>query len=201
MKHFVTTTLLAAWLILIPALVIAADTPVPGIAAEGNMPAIAIVPPVIVKPVKIGFFDITYIGTESDYGKSIKARLLEKKGKIEKKILSEKKKLDSLKDAIEAKLQSYTPQQREAKSKEFQKKVETFQKSIREAEESLMKEQENETGTLFSLIEKTVTEYGKANDFAIIAIKKDILYVANGVDAQDLTSIILKAVNDSGKNK
>jgi outer membrane protein len=200
MKHLIASTMLAAWLTLIPAMILAADVLVPAPATEEKVPVPAVVtPPVTVRPSKIGLFDITYIGSESNYGKSIKAQLTDKKGKIEKKILADKKKLDTFKEAIEAKLQSSTPQQREVRSKEFQKKVEAFQKSVREAEESLMKEQESETGKLLSLIEKTVADYGKANDFAIIAIKKDILYVADSSDAQDLTSILLKAVNDAGK--
>jgi Skp family chaperone for outer membrane proteins len=120
---------------------------------------------------------------------------------MEAKILAEKRKLDSLKESIESRLATYTPKQRETKSKEFQKKVETFQKLVRETEESFMKEQEGETNKIFALIEKTVSEYGKANNAAIIVMKKDIMFVGGGTEVQDLTGIILKAVNDAWKKR
>ncbi len=200
MKRLIAKSMLAACLVLVPALVMAADTVVPA-ATKEDKASVPAVPPVTAKPSKIGSIDITYIGTESDYGVSLKAQLSENKNKLEVKILAERKKLDTLKASIESKIATYTPKQREAKSKEFQKKVESFQSLVRDSEESLMKEQESETGKIFSLIEKTVSEYGKANDFAVISIKKNILYTGSGTDVQDLTSIILKAVNDAWKNK
>lgn len=181
-------------------MVMAVDTTVTVPAKDENSSAQP-VPQVVAKPSKIGSIDVSYIGIESEYGKSVKAQLNEKKGKIEAKILAEKKKLDKLKESIESNLPTYTPKQRETKSKEFQKKVETFQKLLRDSEESFMKEQGTETKNVISQIEKAVSDYGKANDFAIIVVKKDILYVDGGVDAQDLTSIILKAVNDAWKKK
>ncbi len=131
----------------------------------------------------------------------VKTSFPPKKSTLEAKIVAERKKLDTLKVSIESKLAKYSPKQREAKSLEFQKRVEAFQALVRDSEESLMKEQESETNKIIALIEKTVSEYGKANDFAVIGIKKDVLYVNSGVDAQDLTSIILKAVNDAWKKK
>lgn len=200
MKRLVYQIMLVTCLILVPTMVMAFDTAEPVPAKEEKV-SVQPVPPLAAKPTKIGSIDLSYIGMESDYGKSVKTQLTEKKGKAEAKILAEKKKLDSLKETIESKLPTYTPKQRETKSKEFQKKVETFQKLVRELEESLMKEQESETSKLFSLIEKTVSDFGKSNDFSIIVSKKDILYVDSGIEAQDLTSIILKAVNVAWKKK
>lgn len=200
MKHSVIKAVLTACLIVTPVTGMATDTVAPPpVNAEKTSGQTTV--PVVAKLSKIGSFDISYIGRESDFSKSVKAQLNEKKVKFEAKITAEKKKLDALKESIESKLPSYTPKQREAKSKDFQKKVEAFQNLVRESEESFMKEQDGETGKIFSLIEKTVSDYGKSNDYALIAIKKDILYIGNGIEAEDLTSIILKAVNDSWKKK
>ena len=202
MKRLVNNSMLVACLILIPTMVMAIDTSAPlPVPAKEKKVADQSAPPDVAKPSKIGSIDISYIGMESEYGKSLKVQLTEKKGKVEAIILTEKKKLDTLKESIQSKLPTYTPKQRDAKSKEFQKKVETFQKFVRESEESFMKEQESETNKIFSLIEKTVSDHGKANDFAIIVVKRDLLYVDSGIKIQDLTGLILKTVNDTWQKK
>lgn len=200
MNHFVAKIILSAFAILIPAMVVAVETQ-PFVAAKETKATDSAVTPAVVKPSKIGSIDLSYIGMESEFGRAIKAQLNEQKGKAEAKILAEKKKLDTLKESIESKLPTYTPKQREAKSKEFQKKVDAFQKMVRESEEAFMKEQDIETGKIFSLIEKSVSGYAKVNDFAIIVNKKDFHYVDRDIETQDLTSIILKAVDDAWKKK
>lgn len=202
MRHLVKRFTIAAAVMMLPTIVVAADPPTaaPQIAASTPAPATTTAV-AVAKPSKIGAIDLAYIGKESELGKSLKKELTDKKEKLEAKIVAERKKLDALKDSIEAKLPTFTPKQREAKAKEFQKKVDVFQKLMRDSEESFMKVQENETNKMFLLIEKTVADYGKAHDFAIIAIKKDILYEATGNDTQDLTSVILTAVNDAWKKK
>ena len=200
MKRLVAKILLSALALLIPAIVMAVETETPA-AAKEDKAAVSTVTSAVVKPSGIGYVDLSYIGMESEFGKSIKVQLNVQKGKAEAKILAEKKKLDTLKESIETKLPTYTPKQREAKSKEFQKKVEAFQKMARESEESFMKEQDVETGKIFSLIEKSVSDYAKANNFAIIVNKKDFHYVDRGIETHDLTSIILKAVDDAWKKK
>ena len=206
MKRLVNNIMLVACLILVPTMVMAADTsasvPVPAPApAKEIKVSTQTVPPDVAKSFRTGSIDVSYIGMESEYGKSLKAQLTEKRGKVGAKILTEKKKLDTLKESIESKLPTYTPKQREAKSKEFQKKVVTFQKFVRESEESFMKEQESETNKIYSLIEKTVADYGKANGFAIIVVKRDLLYLDSGIKSEDLTGVILKAINDTWKKK
>lgn len=200
MKRLVAKILLSSLALLIPGMVMAAEAETPAAAKEDKV-AVSAVTSAVVKPSGIGYVDLSYIGMESEFGKSIKVLLNVQKGKAEAKILAEKKKLDTLKESIETKLPTYTPKQREAKSKEFQKKVEAFQKMARESEESFMKEQDVETGKIFSLIEKSVSDYAKANSFAIIVNKKDFHYVDSGIETQDLTSIILKAVDDAWKKK
>lgn len=200
MKRLVAKITLSAFTLLIPVMAIAAETDAT-VAAKEEKVAVLSVTPALAKPSKIGYIDLSYIGMESEFGKSIKVLLNEQKGKAEGRILAEKKKLDTLKDSIESKLPTYTPKQREAKSKEFQKKVEAFQKMARESEESFMKEQDIETGKIFTLIEKSVSDYAKSNDFAIIVNKKDFHYVDRGIETHDLTSIILKAVDDAWKKK
>ena len=198
MKILVGKIVLIVCLMLAPTLSLALDSITPVSDKGEKAPALLaqVVAPVAIVPSKIGSVDLPYLVLESEFGKLIKIRLIEIKDKTEAKILIEKKKLDTLKKDIEAKFPSYTPKQRDAKSKEFQKRVGVFQKLVRDSEESLTKNQQGETSKILALVEKTISDYGKANDFAIIVIKKDILYIGSGIEAQDLTSIILKAVND-----
>lgn len=196
MKYLSKTLSVTAFLLLVSGLALAAEVTSPPAAAAPAVAAVVAAPTAAAKVTKIGTIDLTYIGKESEPGKAVQARLIEKKDKLEAKIKGEKKRLDSAKESIEAKLATLTAKQREAKAKEFQKKVEVFQKLVRDSEDSFVKEQEDETGKIILLIEKAVSDYGKANDFAAIVIKKDILYVDSANEPHDLTSIILKAVND-----
>ncbi len=156
---------------------------------------------VVIQNPKLGYVDIVKIGGDSDRGKALKALLTSKKEALQTKIDGKQKQIEKLKKSIEAKLAIMSPQQREAKSKEFQKKLEEFQKFARSSEESLYTLQEKETKALFEDMEKAAVAYGKANDFAAIVIKKELLYVGNAVDAQDVTDALIKSLNEAGKKK
>lgn len=212
--------LLIAMIIVLPALSNAADNvPVTSPTTAVPAPAAVVVPqaqavaPAIVPPAKpadaaatlpspkLGYVDIARIAGDSDRGKALKALLNTKKNALQAKIDGKKKQIEKFKASIEAKLPVMTPQQREAKSREFQKKLEDFQKFARNSEEELYKLQEKETKALYEDMEKAAAEHGKANDFAVIVVKKELLYVGNAVDAQDVTDALIKALNAAGPKK
>jgi len=199
--------ILIACLIALPSLVFAADN-----AAEIKPPAqpqTAVSAPAeaVPKPAsaaqstRIGYVDIVRIGTESERGKALRTLLTARKDSLQGKLEGKKKALDKLKASIEAKIATMTPKQREAKSKEFQKKVEEFQKLAQTSEEDFGVLQEKETKTLFEAIEQSAVEYGKANGYAAIVVKKELLYVGSSVDAQDVTDALIKALNQTGGKK
>ena len=101
----------------------------------------------------------------------------------------------------DAKFAKMTPQQREAKSKEFQKKVEEFQKFARTSEEELLVLQDKETRMLYEAIEQSAVAHGKANGFDAIVVKKEMLYVGSLVNAQDVTDDLIKALNQTAQKK
>lgn len=150
---------------------------------------------------KLGYVDIVRIGGDSERGKALKSLLTTRKDALQKKIDGRKKQIEKLKTSIESKLPSMTPQQREAKSREFQKKLEDFQKFVRSSEEELYTLQEKETKALFEDVERLAADYGKANDYAVIVVKKELLYVGTAVDAQDVTDTLIKALNAAGPKK
>lgn len=150
---------------------------------------------------RIGYVDMTKIATESEQGKALKTLLTTKKDKLQGKIDVKKKQIEKLKASIEAKIAKMTPQQREAKSKEFQKKVGELQKLARESEEEFVSLQDKETEALFKTIEQSAVAYGKANGFAAIVAKKEMLYVGSSVETQDVTEALIKELNQAGKKK
>lgn len=178
-----------------PAAVVATPTPVAVPAVKPVETAVTIPGP------KLGYVDIARIAGDSDRGKALKAQLTAKKDALQAKIDGRKKQIEKFKASIEAKLPLMMPQQREAKSKEFQKKLEDFQKFARSSEEELYKLQEKETKSLYEDMEKAAADHGKANNFAVIVVKKELLYVGNSVDAQDVTDAVIKALNAAGPKK
>jgi outer membrane protein len=167
-----------------------------------SAPAEAVLKPAVaVQTARIGYVDIARIGTESERGKALKTLLTSRKDKLQGKIDVKKKTIEKLKTSIEAKIATMTPQQREAKSKEFQKKLEEFQKYAQASEEEFFALQEKETMALYESIEQSAVEHGKANGFAAIVVKKELLYVGSSVDAQDVTDALIKALNQNARKK
>jgi len=145
--------------------------------------------------VRLGHVDLARIAAESETGKTGQSQLADLKKKLQGQIESKRKQLEKQKDAIEAKLKTLTPQQREAKAKEFQKKVEEFQKFGINAEKQLQNKQEEYSDKLFKVIEKASAELGKAKGLAIVVVKRELLYLGSGVDAQDVTDEVIKKID------
>lgn len=189
--------LLIALIIGLPTLSVAADGAPQVIATESKPPEETAAR----QPTKIGYVDIVRIGTESDRGKALKSLLTGKKDQLLGKIDGKKKQIEKLKASIESKISTMTPQQREAKSKEFQKKLDDFQKFARTSEEELFALQDKETKALYEAIERSAVAHGTANGFSVIVVKKELLYVGSGVEAQDVTEALIKSLNEAGQKK
>ena len=153
------------------------------------------------RPFVIGFADMLRIGSESAEGKAVQARLKGKKDKLQAQISGRKKQLERQKSAIEAQLATLTPQQRGAKAKEFEKKIVEYQRFVQTAEKELQEMQEELTRKLFQEIEQVVSAYGKANGYAAIIVKKELLYLDGNVKTTDVTDEILKRVNEKEKGR
>lgn len=201
-------SVLIACLIALPALGFAADTapeqkPVAPPPAATAAPAVETAPKAAapVQSTRIGSVDISRIAAESERGKALKTLLTAKKEKLQGKIDGKKKQVDKLKASIEAKIASMTPQQREAKAKEFQKKVEDLQKFAQASEEELFTLQDKESKALYEAVEKAAVAHGKANGFAAIVIKKELLYVGSSVEAHDVTDALITALNQENQKK
>ena len=176
----------------------AASKPAPAPTAPQAVPAPLQKPsePVSVQQhMRLGHVDIMRIGTESETGKTGQAELAKLEKKLRSKIEAKQKQLEKYKAGIEAKLPTLTPAQREAKAKEFQKKVEEFQKFGMEAKKEFEAKQEEFSDKLFKAVEQASAEVAKAKGLALVVIKRELLYLGNGVEAQDVTDDVIKKID------
>jgi outer membrane protein len=145
--------------------------------------------------IRIGYVDMVKAATECTQGKAAVAEMKVKTDKYKGQIEAKQKQLEKQKTAIEAKIETMTPQQRAAKAKEFQKKVEEFQKYVQNAEKEMRAKEEDLSGKIFKALEKAAADYGKANGYAAVVAKKELLYVGTGIESKNLTEEIIKAVD------
>ena len=172
-----------------------AQTPAQPAAPSSPAPELKPAEKTTIAATRLGHVDIARIATESEKAKAEKTQVEELKKKLQGQIEVKRKQLEKLQASLEAKLKTLTPAQREAKAKEFQKKVEEFQKFGMNAEKELQAKQEELTEKLFKTIEQASIELGKAKDLSLVIIKRELLYLANGVDAQDVTEDIIKMID------
>jgi outer membrane protein len=179
------------------------------------LPAVTATPTLTVPPmvsqtsksrqVKLGSVDIARVSRESSLGKSSAAQAKQKQEKLQTQILAKRKQLEKQKAAIEAQIAKLPPEEREAKakdkSKEFQKKVENFQKFGMKSDKELQAFQEGLGKSFNEAVEKAATEYGKAHGLALVVVKREMLYMSNSVDAQDVTDGIIKLMNEKWSKK
>ncbi len=165
-------------------------------AASADVTVTTVTPPATpAKTIRLGYVDMVKAASDSAQGKAAFAEMKKKNDKYKGQIEAKQKQLEKLKATIEAKIATMPPPQREAKAKEFQKKVGDFQKYVQNAEKDMRTREEELSDKLFKAIEKAAAEYGKANGYAAVVVKKELLYMGADVDAKDLTADLVKAVD------
>lgn len=151
--------------------------------------------------IKIGVVDINKVSTDTVMGKTAQAQMKAQQAKLQKQVEAKRKQLDKFKADTERQLPGLTPPQREAKSKEFQKKIEEFQKFGMKAEKELMDNQQKLTKGLFEAIAKAADEQGKAKGLAAVATNRDLLYLSSNTAMVDITDDISTSLNEKGAKK
>lgn len=145
-------------------------------------------------PVKIGYVDIATIASNSAPGKAANARLKEKTEKYRSQITSRQKTLEKMKKDLEAQMPNLSPQQRQANIKALEKKVAEYQKFVQGAEKDMQKIEGELSESMIKAIQKAANDYGKANSFAAIVPKRDLLYLGDMVEVKDVTDDITKNI-------
>lgn len=165
-----------------PAAVVAPTAPLPNAGEEKKSAPVF----------RVGYVDLVKVAGESSMGKAAKTQFEAKADKLKGQIETKQKLLEKQKASLEAKLPTYTPQQRAAKIKEFEKKVDELRKMLQKADKEMKPVQEELLKTVYGKIEKAAGEYGAANGFSVIMDKKELLYLGKDVDAQDVTEALIK---------
>lgn len=183
------------------------EAPKTSIQLQPVVPVVAVSPakpvesPKMQSVVRLGYADMAKISSESSLGKASQSQAKAKQEKLQSQMQAKRKQLDKQKAAIEATIASLTPAQRETKGKDFQKKVEAFQKFGASAEKEFQTLQEGLSKSLYAAIEQASVEYGKANNLSLVVVKRELLYLANGVDAQDVSDGIIKLMDEKWLKK
>lgn len=175
-------------------ILIAIMSALPGYAVAADTPAATIPAPQVsaTHPVQIGFVDMARVASESASGKVILADVKGKAEAYQKQIKAKEQQLLKQKNAIEAQMPRLTPPQRQAKAKEFQKKIEDLQKFVQNADKDVRTHEAGQLAKLYKSIETAAGEHGKAKGFAAIVMKKDLLFIGEGIAVSDLTDTVIQ---------
>ena len=147
------------------------------------------------KSFKVGYVDIMKIAEQSDAGKVAKAHFEAKADRHKAQIETKQKLIEKQKATLEAKLPTYTPEQRAAKIRDYEKKVDELRKMLQKADQEMKPMQEELIREVYGKIEKASRDFGGANGFAVILEKRELLYLGSGVEAEDVTAQIIAELN------
>lgn len=164
-------------------------------------PGLSLLRPSVALTAKIGVVDINKVSVESAMGKAAQAQIKGQQTKLQKQIEAKRKQLDKFKADIERQLPTMSPQQREAKSKEFQKKVAEFQKFGLHAEQELAGTQQKLTKELLEAIAQLAANLGKDKGLSAVVVNRELLFSAQGVELVDLTPELVKLLDEKSKKK
>ena len=145
--------------------------------------------------VKIGYADLVKIAEKSDVGKVAKTHFEAKADRLKTQLETKQKLLEKQKATLEAKLPTYSPEQRTAKIKEYERKVEELRKMLIKADQELKPMQEELIKDIYGKIEKVAREYGAQKGYSVLLEKRELLYLGNNVEAEDVTDDLLKELN------
>jgi len=188
---------LAALILSLPILSLAetATAPLPVIAAPAVPDEKATPTATTEKRFKVGFVDIMKIAGESDPGKVAKSHFEAKADRYKAQLDTKQKLLEKQKANLEAKLPTYTPEQRAAKIKAYEKKVDELRKMLQKADQEMRPMQEELIKEVYAKIESAARGYGAANGFSVIVEKRELLYLGKDIDAEDVTEALIKELN------
>lgn len=144
---------------------------------------------------RVGYADLMKIAEQSDAGKVAKTHFEAKADRYKAQLDTKQKLLEKQKANLEAKLPTYTPEQRAAKIKDYEKKVEELRKMLQKADKEMRPMQEELVKELYAKIETAARAYGTANGFSAILEKRELLYLGKGIDAEDVTEALIKELN------
>ena len=137
---------------------------------------------------KLGYVNLAKLFDEYQRTKESEHMLEQKGGQKEAQLKAQAEELKKMRDSLEL----LNAQAREAKLKEIEEKSDAFQQLKTRTERDLVRQRNEMAKTILDEIERTVTDYAKANGFSLIVDQRSLLY---GQDSYDLTDDLLKVLN------
>jgi outer membrane protein len=134
--------------------------------------------------VTMGFVDMAKIASDSVPGKAAAAEMKSRSNRLRNQISAREKQLSKQKADIEATL-----------PKEFQKKIEAFQKFVQKGGKDIQAREGQLLSRLYQSTQKAAEQLARANGYAAVVIKKELLYMSDTVDMRDLTDETIKLLN------
>ncbi len=153
------------------------------------------------RPVKIGYVDLGRLGAETEAGKAAREKVRKKSERLENQVTIRQKQLEKQKAALQVKLPSLSAKDQEARAREFEKKVDEHRKYLQSVEKEMKGYEGEVSRQLFQDIEEAASAFGKANGYAAVVVKREILYVDDGVEGEDVTAKVLKLMNAKREKK
>lgn len=173
----------------------ALSPPAPAVSSSAISEEKAMPPATPERRFRIGYADLAKIAEQSDAGRVAKTHFEAKADRYKAQLDTKQKLLEKQKATLEAKLPTYTPEQRIAKIKEYEKKVEELRKMLQKADKEMRPMQEELVKELYGKIETAASAYGAANGFSAILEKRELLYLGKGIDAEDVTEALIGELN------
>lgn len=151
------------------------------------------------KETKIGFIDNQKIMTDYQQNKDVEAKFQVKAEKLTKKRDSVSQSFQLRAQAFQAKAQKMPQAQAQEEYALLQQEGQFIGQQLQQEEQQLQNQNRTEVDSIVSTVKKEIEAYGKANGYAFILTGGEGGSVLYGDDAKDVTTPILKLLNDKYK--
>jgi len=137
--------------------------------------------------IKIATVNIQDVLLGSKAGQEVKKELEQKVEELQGTFQKEQEDVDALRSEIEKKSSVWSPEVREEKEREYQKRVREVQLKTEDAQFELQQMEKQLMGPVLNELQKVIKEVGEKNGYAIIMDSRaGLLYVNEALDISDL---------------
>tara|TARA_R110002012_G_scaffold263456_2_gene446562 strand:- start:232505 stop:233011 length:507 start_codon:yes stop_codon:yes gene_type:complete len=149
---------------------------------------------------KIGFIDNQKIMADYQEKKDVEAKFQIKVDAFSKKRDSISQSFQMRGQAFQAQAQKMSQSQIEEQSAQFQQEGQFIGQQLQKEQEQLQMQNQTEMDSIISKVKREIQAYGKANGYSFILGGGDGGSVLYGEETKDVTTPILKVLNDKYKN-
>jgi len=148
---------------------------------------------------KIGFVDNQKLMDEYQEKIDLETKVKAKVDKLTKKRDSISQSFQMRAQAFQEKAQKMAQSKAQEEYAQLQQQGQMIGQQLQQEEQQLQLENQTEMDSLISKVKKEIKAYGKANGYTYILGGGDGGSVLYGADSEDITTPVLKALNDSYK--